>query len=53
MYAFLLPLGVLCALAGLISIGFGVPVKEFALGNTLILAGTIGFTGGIAIIGLA
>src|SRR5258707_4373157 len=29
-------------LAGLLAIGFGIPVQEFSFGNTLILAGVIG-----------
>jgi hypothetical protein len=30
------------ALAGLLAIGFGIPIKEFSTGNTLIIAGVIG-----------
>src|SRR5262245_46365787 len=29
-------------LAGLLAIGFGIPIKEFSTGNTLIIAGVIG-----------
>jgi len=53
MYAILLPLGVISAVAGLVLIGFGVPIKEFTLGNTLIIAGTTAFTGGLVVVGLA
>jgi len=31
--------GIACLLAGLLAIGFGIPINEFGLGNTLILAG--------------
>ncbi|KAB2877552.1 MAG: hypothetical protein F9K38_12450, partial [Pseudorhodoplanes sp.] len=34
-------------------IGFGVPINEFSLGNTLIIAGTTALTGGAIIAGLA
>jgi hypothetical protein len=53
MYAILLPLGVISAVAGLVLIGFGVPIKEFTLGNTLIIAGTTAFTGGLVVVGIA
>ena len=33
--------GVAMILAGLLAIGFGIPVKEFSFGNTLIFSGTI------------
>src|SRR4029450_11754137 len=40
--------GIGLVLAGLLAIGFGIPIKEFSTGNTLIIAGVIGFcTGGI------
>ena len=41
MVAVLLIAGIGLLLAGLVAIGFGIPVKEFSFGNTLILAGTI------------
>jgi hypothetical protein len=53
MVAILLPLGVLCAAAGLLLAGFGVPYKEFALGGTLIIAGATVFTGGLIVIALS
>ena len=34
--------GIGLVVAGLLAIGFGIPVKEFSFGNTLILAGAIG-----------
>ena len=37
-------------LAGLLAIGFGIPVKEFSFGNTLMLIGAMGVcTGAIMI----
>jgi hypothetical protein len=39
--------------AGLIVLGFGVPIKEFSLGNTLIVAGTILLTAGLVALGHA
>jgi len=49
----LLMLGVLGVLAGIATIGFGIPINEFSLGTTLIIAGTTGLTGGLILIGLA
>lgn len=45
-------LGVLGAAAGAAMVGFGIPVKEFSLGNTLIMAGTTAVAGGLIVIGL-
>jgi hypothetical protein len=45
-------LGILSAVAGLAAIAFGIPVKEFSFGDTLIVAGTTGFVGGLIVIGL-
>jgi hypothetical protein len=39
-------------LAGLLAIGFGIPVQEFSFGNTLILAGVIGVCTGAVMLGL-
>jgi hypothetical protein len=39
-------------LAGLLAIGFGIPVKEFSFGNTLILTGVIGVCTGAIMLGL-
>ncbi|MES2751650.1 MAG: hypothetical protein V4661_09790 [Pseudomonadota bacterium] len=41
---------VLCV--GLLTIVFGVPIKEFSFGNTMILAGTMGACAGLILIGL-
>jgi hypothetical protein len=45
--------GALAVLAGVASIGFGVPVKEFSFGDTLIVAGTVALVGGFILIALA
>ncbi|MDB5619963.1 hypothetical protein [Tardiphaga sp.] len=49
----LLIAGIGVILAGLVAIGFGIPVKEFGFGNTLILTGTIGGCTGLIMISLA
>jgi hypothetical protein len=48
-----LVLGLLAAGAGFVAIGFGVPIDESALGQTLIIAGASGLSGGLILIGLA
>ncbi len=49
---FLLGAGIVFLLAGLASIVYGVPVKEFSFGNTLILSGVIGGCTGAILVGL-
>lgn len=49
----LLAAGIAVILAGILAIGFGIPVKEFGFGNTLILTGTIGACTGLIMISLA
>jgi hypothetical protein len=49
----LLIAGIGVILAGLVAIGFGIPVKEFGFGNTLILTGTIGACTGLIMISLS
>ena len=44
-------LGIVLAAAGVAAIGFGIPINEFTLGTTLILAGTTGLAGGLILIG--
>jgi hypothetical protein len=44
--------GIGLVLAGLLAIGFGIPIKEFSTGNTLILAGVIGICSGVIMLGL-
>ncbi len=48
----LLVLGAAIAAAGIAMIGFGIPINEFSLGNTLIIAGTVAFVGGLVVVGL-
>jgi hypothetical protein len=52
MLAVLLIGGVGFLLAGLLAIGFGVPVKEFSFGNTMILAGAIVACTGVLMIAI-
>ncbi len=44
--------GIGLVLAGLLAIGFGIPIKEFSIGNTLIIAGVIGVCTGVIMLGL-
>ena len=48
----LLIAGIGFLLAGLSAIGFGIPIKEFSLGNTLIIAGTVAACTGMLLLGL-
>jgi hypothetical protein len=50
--AVLLIAGIGFLLAGLLAIGFGIPVKEFSFGNTLILTGAIFACTGAMLLGL-
>jgi hypothetical protein len=43
----LMMIGILALALGAILIGFGIPINEFSLGNTLILAGTVTAMGGL------
>ena len=45
--------GIVALLAGLLAILFGIPVKEFSFGNTLILSGCIGACTGLILLGLS
>lgn len=49
----LLAIGLLATAAGLVTIGFGIPINAFSLGNTLILAGSISVATGLILIGMA
>lgn len=49
----LLILGVLATGVGIVTIGFGIPINEFNLGNTLIVAGTTATAAGLVLIGLS
>ena len=42
----MLVVGIGLALAGLLAIGFGIPIKEFSTGNTLIVTGVMGVCSG-------
>jgi hypothetical protein len=53
MYVSLLVLGVMVTLAGAAMLAFGIPINEFGLGNTLIIAGTAAFVGGLILIGVS
>src|SRR3982074_376444 len=44
--------GIGLVLAGLLAIGFGIPVKEFSFGNTLILTGTVAACTGMIMLGV-
>jgi hypothetical protein len=52
MPALLYSIGVVALFAGLVMIGFGIPINEFSFGNTLISAGTTAGIGGLIIVGL-
>ncbi len=53
MMLFLLVAGIGLVLAGLAAIGFGIPVKEFSFGNTLIFTGTVAGCTGMIMLGLS
>ncbi|MGJ5001768.1 hypothetical protein ACQR10_10610 [Bradyrhizobium sp. HKCCYLRH2060] len=53
MMSAMLAAGALAILAGLGAIAWGIPVKEFSVGNTLILSGTLGVCSGLILFGLA
>ena len=53
MYLVLFAVGLLVIAAGFLTIGFGIPINAFSLGNTLIVAGTVAVVGGFVVIGLA
>src|SRR2546427_4027167 len=46
-------LGIVLATVGIAAIGLGIPINEFTLGTTLIVAGVSALTGGLILIGLA
>jgi hypothetical protein len=52
MMVLLLIAGIGFLLAGVLTIGFGIPVKEFSFGNTLILTGTVAASSGLIMLGL-
>ncbi|MDD1517897.1 MULTISPECIES: DUF308 domain-containing protein [Bradyrhizobium] len=48
----LLIVGICAVLAGLLAIIFGMTIREFSLGGTLIISGTIGVCSGMLLVGL-
>src|SRR6266567_2708232 len=48
----LLIAGIGAVLAGLLAIAFGIPIKEFGFGNTLILVGVIAACTGMLLLGM-
>jgi hypothetical protein len=52
MMVVLLVAGIGFLLAGLVAIGFGIPINEFGFGNTLIVAGTVAACSGMLLLGL-
>jgi hypothetical protein len=53
MMTMLLIAGIAVLAAGLLAVAFGIPVKEFSFGNTLILAGAVAACTGVILLGLA
>ena len=53
MFVGLFGLGLLNTAVGIVTIGLGIPIRAFNLGNTLILSGTVAVVGGFILIGLA
>jgi hypothetical protein len=53
MMTMLLIAGIAVLAAGLLAVALGIPVKEFSLGNTLILAGAVAACTGVIMLGLA
>ena len=49
----LLVVGLIVAAIGLVTIGFGIPINAFSLGNTLIISGTIAVACGLILSGNA
>jgi hypothetical protein len=48
----LLIAGIFAVVAGLLAVAFGYSIRDFSLGSTLILSGTIGVCSGILLVGL-
>ena len=47
----LLGAGIGLLVAGIAALGYGISIKEFGLGNTLILAGTVAASSGLLMVG--
>jgi hypothetical protein len=52
MAVLLFSVGTFALVAGLVMVGFGIPINEFSFGNTLISAGTTAAVGGLIIVAL-
>jgi hypothetical protein len=50
MAVLLFSVGTFALVAGLVMVGFGIPINEFSFGNTLISAGTTAAVGGLIIL---
>ena len=53
MYPFLLSLSLIATAVGVFAIGFGIPNRDFSLGDMLIIVGTVAIVGGMIMFGLA
>ncbi|HEY1541790.1 MAG TPA: hypothetical protein VGG01_05230 [Xanthobacteraceae bacterium] len=53
MYAFCLVLSAIATALGFLALGFGIPIHDFNLGNTLIISGAVAIVGGMVMFGLA
>jgi hypothetical protein len=53
MYPFLLSLSLIATAFGVFAIGFGIPNRDFSLGDLLIIVGTVAIVGGMIMFGLA
>ena len=53
MYVVVLVLGILAIALGAVSTGYGVTIKEFSFGNSLLMIGAISIVGGLVLIGIA
>ena len=49
----LMAVGLLATAGGFVTVGFGIPINAFSLGNTLIISGTVAVVGGLVLIALA
>src|SRR4051812_20682679 len=53
MYPFLLSLSLIATAIGVFAIGFGIPNRDFSLGDMLIIVGIVAIVGGMIMFGLA
>jgi hypothetical protein len=52
MQVFLFIIGAVALVAGVVTIGYGIPINQFSFGNTLIIVGTTAAVGGLIVIAL-